>query len=72
MKVKLIKIGELDNGFVITAVEDETLRTFNECNIYKYVPTFDDVLKELKAWSDKIDKIRKEGLDEKESHQKNR
>lgn len=49
----LVKIGELDNGFVLTMLEDD-IRSFNELNVFEYKPTMEEVLSAIANWHEKV------------------
>lgn len=56
----LVKIVEMDNGFVVDMVDDASLLTFNECNVRRIASTWEEALFAVKQNYEKILNFRKD------------
>lgn len=66
----MIKLVEMENGFIVDMVDDESLMTFNECNVRRIASTFEEAVATVKKNYDKILAMRKESAKELEKREK--
>lgn len=66
----MIKLVEMENGFIVDMMDDESLMTFNECNVRRIANTFEQAMATVKTNYDKILAMRKESAKELEKREK--